>query len=393
MNHPMRICMVLARYYPCEAGAEIQCRRLSASLVRTGANVVILTQRLPGTAAQESIDGITVYRRGLPFGGRFGSLCFVIAGLFWLWRRRSSFDVLHAHLASAPAVLAVSASLLLGTPALIKFAGSRATGDIATSRATWQGKRKLAFLKRCATAFVCPSREVEHELITAGFPAERVFRIANGIPLDQFYPASAAEKTALRKSLGIDPQCVMILACMRLEPGKGSDVLLASWNQLMQVPIGEHLHLAVLGNGVLYDTCITRARGIKNVSFPGWVRDPRAWYRAADLFVLPSTGEGMPNALLEALACGLPVVATAIGGITELITDGVEGSLIPPNDPAALTDRMTRFAADAHLRASCGERARHCAEQTFAIDRIAQHYLTLYQVLKDRHPFTGTHRT
>jgi glycosyltransferase involved in cell wall biosynthesis len=117
------------------------------------------------------------------------------------------------------------------------------------------------------------------------------------------------------------------------------------------------------------------------VRFLGWV-DRAAIverYRQADLFVTATTWEGMPNTVLEGMACGLPVVATRAAGLDQLVREGVNGYLVDINDPAALADRLIALTDNPHERRRMGKESRKIAEQEFAWDYIAEQYVDIYK--------------
>jgi len=123
----------------------------------------------------------------------------------------------------------------------------------------------------------------------------------------------------------------------------------------------------------------------RHVVFAGWVGHPDlvAHYRRADLFVTATTWEGMPNTVLEAMACGLPVVGTAAPGMNQLVNDGVNGYLVPLRDAAALADRLRRLLADPLERARMGRESRKIAARHFAWDVIARQYVDIYRRVVD----------
>jgi GalNAc-alpha-(1->4)-GalNAc-alpha-(1->3)-diNAcBac-PP-undecaprenol alpha-1,4-N-acetyl-D-galactosaminyltransferase len=141
---------------------------------------------------------------------------------------------------------------------------------------------------------------------------------------------------------------------------KAQDVLLDAFAQLGDE--FDEWRLAFLGKGRLGGGLRARARSLgitKRVDWHGIVEDPHAFYRTARIFALPSRVEGMPNALLEAMSCGLPVVVSdGAPGPLELVEDGVTGLVVPVNDAAALAAALRRLAADESLRKRLGEAAR-----------------------------------
>ncbi len=375
--------MLIGRFSPLEAGAEIQCRRLSRELVARGNPVLVLTQALPGAQSEDKVDTVPVYRVGATGNKKINSLVYVIAGFFWLLKRRTTLDVLHAHMASSPALLAAFAGKVFRKPTLLKFAGSRATGDVATSSATWYGRLKLLLLRAFIGYFVCPSNEIRRELVRAGFPESKITVIPNGVDTTQFRPASPEEKNKLRQALGLPLNGTIILYSGRLEQGKGVEILVSAWQALQPA---QKAHLIIVGDGSLRSGLEQQARATSTpVIFFGWQENVEDFLRASDIFVLPSFGEGMPNSLLEAMACGLLCIATDIGGITELLRDKENGLLVPPRDTAALTAALRILLTDSAHSRTMGENARACMEKDLSLSIIASRYATLYQQLSAGH--------
>ena len=123
----------------------------------------------------------------------------------------------------------------------------------------------------------------------------------------------------------------------------------------------------------------------KQVRFLGWVdRDSIVErYRQADLFVTATTWEGMPNTVLEGMACGLPVIATRASGLEELVRDGVNGYLVNINDSGALADRIATLINNPYERARMSKESRKIAEQEFAWEYIAEQYVDIYRRIID----------
>jgi glycosyltransferase involved in cell wall biosynthesis len=329
---------------------------------------------LSTTPRYEIYETVPVYRVGLALPGFLGSMSYLISGLFWLIRNKKSYTVIHAHLASSTAVLAAIASLLTGKPALVKFACSREGGDIATSSATWYGRLKLRFLKHYIKAFVCPSDEIKNEMINYGFKGSKITVIPNGIDTNEFKPPSAQERLEARKKLSINSNTFVAIFAGRLEPAKGVEYLIDAW-KTNNTPDAT---LLLIGKGYLEGELRQRAAGDKSIRFEGWTADIKVYFAAADVFVLPSLAEGMPNALIEAMACGLPCIGSDIGGTTELIIADKTGMLASPSDVKTLASAIERLQADTYLRARLGLSARQFIEKGFSIDSINMCYIELY---------------
>jgi glycosyltransferase involved in cell wall biosynthesis len=146
-------------------------------------------------------------------------------------------------------------------------------------------------------------------------------------------------------------------------------------------PGGERLRLVIVGDGGERAVCqalLDQAGVADRAWLPGERRDIPELMRAFDLFVLPSLGEGVSNTILEAMACGLPIVATAVGGTPELVEEGVNGRLFPPGDVQALAGHVADYAAHAALRDAHGSASRQKIEASFSIEAMVAAYRDAY---------------
>src|SRR5207253_8510070 len=169
----------------------------------------------------------------------------------------------------------------------------------------------------------------------------------------------------------VPPDARVLLAVCRLEPQKGVDVAIRA---LRDVP---GAHLVVLGEGPQRAELEQLAREVDvPVYLPGRVPDVTAWLRRADVLVHPVRWEGFGLALLEAMLASLPVVATRVSSIPEIVVDGETGVLVPPDDPAALASALNRVLADP---SDYGERGRARARAEFSVARMTQRTLAVYE--------------
>lgn len=215
--------------------------------------------------------------------------------------------------------------------------------------------------------FIAVSRDVERRLVeTFGWPREKIVVIHNGTPLE---PAPRPRLTADGKPV--------VLTAARLVDQKGIEVLL---DAAAEVPA----RFLVAGDGPertrLADYAAA-AGSADRVSFLGHRTDVRDLLDAADVFVLPSLYEGTPLAVLEAMAAGRAIVATAIAGTDELVVDGESALLVPPRDAGALAAAIRRLLDDPDLRARLGEAARRRAEAQFGADAVAERVAAVYERL------------
>ena len=212
----------------------------------------------------------------------------------------------------------------------------------------------------------------------------------DGVPDDQTSIIFAGIDTArfdrpsqnLRAELGIPPQSFVIASLGSLIPRKGHDVLVRAFAQLPDMDPAPRLLLASCGpeEGALRD--LARSLGVADrVLMPGYVASTGPVFRTADVFSLASRTEGFGLVFAEAGHFGLPVVATTVGGIPEVVADGETGLLVPPNDVTALAKALGALAADPVLRARMGEAARTRVQRLFTAETMARAFETTYHEL------------
>jgi glycosyltransferase involved in cell wall biosynthesis len=207
------------------------------------------------------------------------------------------------------------------------------------------------------------------------FPPERIDVIPNGVNTDVFSGRTLVQRPAILS--GPAPVAVSV---GRLTPAKRYDLLIGAWGRVVQqVPAAR---LVILGEGELrgdFETMI-RGRGLEDsVLLPGVQSDVATWHSAAGLYVSSSDTEGMSNAILEAMASGLPVVATRVSGSEDLIQHENNGLLVPRGDATELASAILRLLDDTSLRQRLGKQARETVLSDFSLPSVAQRYRELYE--------------
>jgi len=353
-------------------GAESQLLLLARGLARRGWRVTVVALSGSGgqAAVQLAADGIgflsLAMRKGLadPCG--------------WLrfheWLARESPDVVHAHLPHA-AWLGRWSRLLARTRVVVDTIHTASTGSLGRQL----GYRWSDSLPDAVTAV---SHAVADRWLQARMvDARHLHIVPNGIDLNHWKP-QAAMRAEVRKELQLG-DAFLWLAAGRLEGVKDYPTLLRAFALL-----NEPAFLFVAGSGPCEDSLRQLALDLRiaeRVRFLGFQPDMRPWMQTADGFVLSSLCEGLPVAVLEAAACGVPTVATAVSGTTEAVQDGETGFLAPVNDPGALAAAMRRLmSAPADERRAMGVRARQRVAERYSLERVLDQWESLYGALLAR---------
>jgi glycosyltransferase involved in cell wall biosynthesis len=284
-----------------------------------------------------------------------------------LFRRRAA-GVIHLH-NRLPMIYGAPAGRLAGAVVVLTRHGA---GASATKEA-WL----LRGAARLLHAYVAVSPEIGDLERERGYcPPAKISVIENGIQLDRFDRASERRRAA-RESLGIPADAWVVGSVGRFAPEKNYPFLVRAAAPLL----GPGARLVIVGDGPEMPAIRREvdARGVAPfVCLPGMRSDVADLMAALDVFVMSSKTEGLPLAALEAMATGLPVVATAVGGLPNLIIEGDNGFLVPSDDDAALTARLTALRDDPAPGRAVGERARTRTREVYSGERMVRRYLELY---------------
>ena len=420
MSNP-RIYIAIATFLPLVGGAEKQALAQARSLREKGYETTIITFHHDRTwLSRDVIEGVPIIRvAGALLGGReklprllqkLLYLMAIIVMCWTLWRHRHRYDVLHVYQLSLLALPTALVCRLTGIPMIIavRSAGSgsakshmslvagpldvtspwlqidgqaRVDGDLEWLER--MGKPVVRFirslLQRNHAVVIILSSRMKNYLADHNFNLPGTQLIPNGVDTTHFHP--------LYPDTSTDERAQVVVCVSKLRYEKGIDVLLQAWYLVQkQLPQPLQARLIIVGDGPLQTQleCMAQALGIAgSVEFAGLQSDIPAQLHRGNLAVLPSRFEGMPNALLEAMACGSACVATRVSGSEDIIQHGVNGLLVESEDYQGMAQALFTLLRNPALAQEYGHVARATIEKHYSLERITDIYVELYQRIAD----------
>jgi L-malate glycosyltransferase len=376
VKNEIKVAMVISKAEASLGGTQKQALRLADELQSQAVSVFVLTKRKSRKRAQtqgKELNGRVqiVY---LPVTDLQPAWSFLFSLLIWAWVNRGSFQIIHAHNA-ATGVIASIIGWLTGKKVIVKIPSLKYVQYLNGGSLSRELRRWIITKK--TDRFIAVSTEMLEALREAGIAPEKLALISNGIEL------TAPRNTnpcALKQELSENPERPVVLFVGRLVKEKGVDRLLRAWASL---PGHETMLLLIVGDGPLREDLESQAKKLRlfpSVRFLGHQAEVSKFYSIADLFVLPSKTEGMSNSLLEAMAAGLPVVASKVGGNKDVIEDQQSGFLVDWEDTTLCAEMLLTLLSDTELRQRMGNAARRQVS-AFAMSGVAERYHNLYQAV------------
>jgi glycosyltransferase involved in cell wall biosynthesis len=377
-----RLALVCPLSPPLYSGASAAAFRLGESLVARGWRVTVIACRTPGQVARETIDGCEVLR---PAGGRLNAeqhlgalakLHFSIRSAMHLLRSRREYDAVLFFGAGRVALPAVLACAMRGLPVVIR--PTHIDDDTPQALRDRPLGQTLAGILSRARGFVAISPRILDSIGSdPQWSRPPSVLIPNAVDTAVLAPATDEERASLRRRLGWRTDERVAIFVGVLSPEKGVGDLLDAWEQLPD-RTRRHSRLVLAGGHLDRERNIAlfqRATTIDGVEAPGRIPPEgiAERLRAADLFVLPTHGEGLPNALLEAMACGLPSVVSRLEGINDyLIEDGERGRLVAIGDARGLSEALEETIENAETARDQGRHARAWIEANASREVVAE---------------------
>lgn len=381
-----RLVLVTRRFWPLVGGAERAMANLATEFAARGLEVTVLTARWephwPTEIAYREVPVVRVPQASVRY---WGTLQYMRAVRRWLRENPDRYDLVCVSMLKHSAY-ATLREVVGRVPVVLRAAGGGRSGDCI-----WQLEARMGarIKRRCmrADAFIAPSHTIQRELVAAGYPRARIHHLPNGVrippPIDDETKRRARVALATANaSLVLPDQAPLAVFTGRIDAAKGLAELVAAWRAVADRR--RDARLWIVGDGP-FESDLRRQIEAENLStrvvLAGIFDDVSDVLAAADLFVLPSHEEGMSQSLLEAMAAGLPTVASDIAGNRSLIDDGREGRLVPPRRADALAAAILAMIDNPADAAELGAAARQRVSREHSLEKMADDYLAVFERL------------
>jgi len=409
----IKVAMLVYNMYPFSmGGAERQSLLLSQCLKENGVDVFIVTEGAKNLCHTELIEGIKVYRcysylnriykigikiirivkkkpilktsdqsySKLPFNPNdfdinvsYGYLklivhtIFLINALKILWKKRNEFDIIHVHVIPWTSFIGALIGSILNKKVLVK--DSTMTGINKILEYPFGSFMRRFIIKHCF--FIAMSKMIEDNFKKAGIDQSKIHKVPNGVVLPE-YNISAQKK---------EKHSCLFVGNLYQAAAKGLDILFKAWSEVINEVPDAKLYIAGDGDIITFKKYLTTIGLSNNIILLGKVNNINELYRGKEIFLLPSRREGMSNALLEAMANSMAVIATDVSGSEDLIKGNKNGILIKKNDKNELATAIIGLLKYSNLQEFYGKNARKTISQTCNIQVIAHKYISVYEKL------------
>jgi len=384
-NKKLSVLMVTGVYYPEVNGATLQCMRVISTLKKDVNFSVLTTTKYKNIAKNNVIDGIDVYRHYI--GNRLGKFS-QLFGISWIFLTKK-IDIVHLHGFSSRSALIVLISKIFNKKVIIKMTSFGHDDAISI-----QNKSRLFFLiYSLADTYIGVSPIFKEMYLKSELDERKYYQIPNGVDTNLFLPlANVKEKNELRSELGLPIDISLILVVGHFSIDKSANHVLDAWLRI-QKESNNQSGIVFIGstdsNSFEVDRNIVNLIYSKSKQFIGEsvffvekTNHIEQYYQAADVYVLSSVREGLPNTLLEAMSCALPVISTRLKGITDwVLNHNVNGMMYDYGDIDALGILLENLLQDDNLCKRIGSNARTTIKDNFNILSTAEKIHKIYEDL------------
>lgn len=365
-------------------GMERQALQLVTQLREKGHEIFFVTcvhrrkMKEYGLERKGAINGCCVFRIPLFAGqAKVNALLYFFGSLFILFRSRNEYDIIHAHQLWTSGIVACAAKMFLPRKkVIIKNCSGGEIGDIRQMKKIPFSNKLLSFMHNEADVCIAVSDETLQEMRGVGYT--KIRQIPNGVDTNQFVPLEVEQRARLKRLMipnHADKKIVLFVG--RLFPKKRVSVLIQAVARQ-----SSDVMLVVVGDGVLLSDLEEQVRlgNLEDrVIFTGSQGRVHRYYQIADVFVLPSRNEGMPNSLLEAMSAGVPCIGSDIPSITSIIQNAENGFVFPLDDVEQLTEKLRILCEDEEMQKRFSQYARKTIESDYSFTHVVERYSQLYE--------------
>jgi glycosyltransferase involved in cell wall biosynthesis len=378
----MNIKVAMFSYYfpPQYSGAALQAIRLAKKLRERGIEIVFFTVNHDGLSETDEVEGFRVFR--VKEGkGKFGE--FLLWKNIWglLKNQKLDFDIFHSHGAYLRNSFVGPLSKILGKKSLVKV--TLADNDLrglGRGKKGWLHKRFILMVD----IYITISKRITNEVRGYGLPEKKIREIPFGVNTGRFNPARLDEKRILRQKVGLSEDGIMLLYVGGISKRKNVKWLTELWSGIHNNYPG---FLVIVGpqsredkDRGLYSTIKEYENRLKGKFFVmPYTEKIEEFYKMADIFILPSLNEGLPNVVLEAMASGLSCLVNRVSGAEDII-DGENGLLFDVNEPEGFVEMLFELR-NKETRERMGRKAAELIRNRYSIERVTERYIKLYEEL------------
>lgn len=399
-KHQTTICLFTESYYPIVGGGETQGRIIAEDCIKNGFQVIVITRRSNDSLKKhEKIGDISVYRVSPTHSSHLNRWIMLVTSLPIFIKLIGQYDIIFVSGFRSLGILAVIISKLFHKICILKadnngeMSGDYFQSGLAKWNLTLSSLPVKIFLwlrnqlLTKADAFVSLSEEMSQEFLDYGVDGSKIHLIPNSVDEKIFHPVQSFEKRELRKKLKMKLESKVITYAGRLLDTKGLPLLFEVWQKIKNKH--DNYQLLIVGGGSkdIHDCESELKQFVKSnsldnsVMFTGNVTSVHEYLQASDIFVFPTKNEAFGISLIEAMACGLPVIATPVGGIKDIVHNGQNGLIVDVDNFEQLYNAIEKLASNDSLSAYLGNAALRTVQAKYLRERVTKQYVQLFERL------------
>ena len=369
----MRVLIIIRDFFSI-GGAENFAREFTVNLKKKNVEVKVITSRNSLFKKREKFfNNIKIIQLYSPKKRIIGTIIYCFSLFLYLIFHCREYDIIQSFFLKHSSFVSVIAGKLLKKKVFCRMECSGIFGDLNTLKKVPFSSIYLKVFKK-SDGIIVLSNEMKKELESAGFKRKKIFLIPNCVDIRKFKPSE--NKSIVKEKLGFKDEKIIIFVG-RLTKQKGIDYLLEAFKDI-NIP---EKFLIIIGDGELKKYLVNKVEKLnikEKVLFLGKIENVTQYLQIADVFVLPSISEGLPISLLEAMACGLPVVVSEVGGNIDIVENKINGYLIEPRNISKIKNAIEELLKDEKKMKLVSEKNRKKIEENYSYEIIIEKYLKLY---------------